>query len=424
MNCHEVMELMQRDLDQDLADAEHRAMLVHLRDCPDCAEMYEKLKMLSGQLESLPKVAPPISIVDSILPRLNELGLLSEQGASAELVGTASPAVEDPSPAADSRSQIEQARAARQNGKAGWFSWKIAGSVAAAALVIGMFIFNQQNNTLTKNADGLLIGTGAKQEAASQSAGAADTAKPSSLADTSKVMKNVQEAGKADGPENGAAVSPAATARTGFGVTPIPVPSASKDEKPVSAFEASGRIMPPAKASSSTEPNETATGADSAKAPAAVGAAAPEISTPDPSPNGAVSPEPTAAQKAKPNQEQPIVGIQTFEGSSADADKSTASQPNSGSTREFAAAKSLSDPHASSLASPDGTYTAVVKNQKVSIVDRQGNELFVSPIERKVDDTIALTGWNGAKLSYKVTTAGGKETAYTIDVKTKSETKN
>ncbi|WP_151735934.1 anti-sigma factor family protein [Paenibacillus tengchongensis] len=73
MNCAEVTEWMHRYLDHDLSQDEMIEMFRHIDDCPACAEMFERLNLLSKQLEELPDVKPPFSLVDSILPRLDEL---------------------------------------------------------------------------------------------------------------------------------------------------------------------------------------------------------------------------------------------------------------------------------------------------------------------------------------------------------------
>lgn len=78
MNCQEVMELMQRHVDNDLDDEETSRMTDHVGHCPECAAMLEKLLVLSKGLEQLPRVVPPYSLVDAILP---ELGKLDAAGA-------------------------------------------------------------------------------------------------------------------------------------------------------------------------------------------------------------------------------------------------------------------------------------------------------------------------------------------------------
>jgi len=70
MRCDEVMEMMQRELDADLSADELREMNEHLHTCTECQSLYANLKQLSQDLENLPDVDPPTSIVDQILPQL------------------------------------------------------------------------------------------------------------------------------------------------------------------------------------------------------------------------------------------------------------------------------------------------------------------------------------------------------------------
>lgn len=78
MNCEEVMELMQRDLDGDLNELETAELQSHLQDCVACRAIFKRLNVLSQDLlNNLPKVTPPYSIVDSIMPKLAELDAAS-----------------------------------------------------------------------------------------------------------------------------------------------------------------------------------------------------------------------------------------------------------------------------------------------------------------------------------------------------------
>ncbi|RKD23978.1 hypothetical protein BEP19_06045 [Ammoniphilus oxalaticus] len=72
MSCAETMENMQRDLDNDLTEKQYLAMEQHLNQCPECQKIYTNLKSLSLNLENLPQVKPPYSLVDEILPQLIE----------------------------------------------------------------------------------------------------------------------------------------------------------------------------------------------------------------------------------------------------------------------------------------------------------------------------------------------------------------
>ena len=73
MKCQEVMMYMQRQLDGDLAPKEEDELHAHLMHCLDCAQMFERLQALSDELSQLPKVMPPFSLVDAIMPQLLEL---------------------------------------------------------------------------------------------------------------------------------------------------------------------------------------------------------------------------------------------------------------------------------------------------------------------------------------------------------------
>jgi hypothetical protein len=76
MTNQEVNEFMQRFLDDDLNEEELESLMEHMRQSPSSAALFERLQRLDSELESLPKVIPPMSIVDSILPRLELAGLI------------------------------------------------------------------------------------------------------------------------------------------------------------------------------------------------------------------------------------------------------------------------------------------------------------------------------------------------------------
>ncbi|MFC5988887.1 zf-HC2 domain-containing protein [Marinicrinis lubricantis] len=65
------MDFMQRSLDHDLTPEELDQTMRHLDGCPECSLMYERLSRLSEELTRMPKIEPPFSIVDSILPQLD-----------------------------------------------------------------------------------------------------------------------------------------------------------------------------------------------------------------------------------------------------------------------------------------------------------------------------------------------------------------
>lgn len=69
---------MHRQLDRDLTSEEEELLFVHLSSCTDCQEQFEQLKQLSVSLESLPKVNLSYSIVDQIIPQLEEIDSAKE----------------------------------------------------------------------------------------------------------------------------------------------------------------------------------------------------------------------------------------------------------------------------------------------------------------------------------------------------------
>lgn len=112
MNQQEVIELMQRHLDHDLNDKELNLLLEHLDQDPESREMFERMKLLSENLANLPRVSPPQSIVDSIMPELDRL----EQEKTISLQPT--------------KKHTTQKR-----------FWTYASGIMAAAVVLGLFVF-------------------------------------------------------------------------------------------------------------------------------------------------------------------------------------------------------------------------------------------------------------------------------------------
>lgn len=71
MSCEQIIEYIQRDLDDDLSRGEAAKLEEHLRICSDCRKVRESLRKLNQQLIVLPDVDPPISIVDNfVLPQI------------------------------------------------------------------------------------------------------------------------------------------------------------------------------------------------------------------------------------------------------------------------------------------------------------------------------------------------------------------
>lgn len=131
MNCAEVMEWMHRYLDHDLSQEEMLEMFRHIDDCPACAEVFDRLTMLSQQLEQLPDVKPPFSLVDSILPRLDQL----DRGVQEEPAITAA---EDPKVVPFTRSNNRSKKPGSSS-----LATRTGIGAAAAAVILLFALFNK-----------------------------------------------------------------------------------------------------------------------------------------------------------------------------------------------------------------------------------------------------------------------------------------
>ncbi|KTD88285.1 zf-HC2 domain-containing protein [Paenibacillus etheri] len=129
MKCAEVMEWMHRYLDKDLSQDEIVEMFRHIDNCPSCAEVFERLTLLSNELEQLPDVNPPFSLVDSILPQLAELDRSSREQSAVR--------TEEPVVVPFSR---ESSRGKSSKGTS--IATRTGIGAIAAAVILGIAIFN------------------------------------------------------------------------------------------------------------------------------------------------------------------------------------------------------------------------------------------------------------------------------------------
>ncbi|WP_339157409.1 zf-HC2 domain-containing protein [Paenibacillus sp. FSL W8-0186] len=145
MKCAEVVEWMHRYIDHDLNDEETSLLFEHIRECSDCAEEFELLNELSAKLSELPDVTPRFSLVDRILPQLDEIDRARlEEGSAVEddgiLGSVAASAAASPS-SLRSRSDSKAAQRSRR------FRTGIFGTVAAA-VILGIFITQYEPRTI------------------------------------------------------------------------------------------------------------------------------------------------------------------------------------------------------------------------------------------------------------------------------------
>ena len=376
MNCEEVMELMQRHIDGDLNGDEQKKLTDHLEACPDCAEMMERLEQIDNDLANLPKVVPSFSLVDSILPRLQEIDAASGEW---------------------NRVRDEAAGRAPERPARPWYArgaFVRIGGAAAAAAVLGVLIVNGLSDSFG--------GVSSEQStAASEEASqlmAADTAAPASEAPaeapanagnmamsiaTPKVPAADEAASE---PEAGAAEGsrPDASNRA----APVDVAEAPSDEGANGAFATPAPAPTP---NSGAEGTQGVTGGGTDEG-AGAGQSAKES-----------APEPEPSPEAPGLEEGPQYGI--------------AAGPFDGMRAE--------DQYGEPLRSEDGTYSAEVKRFEdgtaaVTVIWADGE--YVSPHRwAEPEASIELVGWDGAALTYRVKLEDGVRT-FTIDAAASSET--
>jgi hypothetical protein len=400
MNCQEVMELMQRQLDYDLNAQEEELMWAHLEHCLDCAKMFERLQKLSAELTNLPKVEPAYSLVDAILPKLNEIDLQ----AAAVGCDSAIPLV-----------KVESESGARLPRKLPWthrfgsqISWKLAGGVVAAGLVIGFFIFGT-NNPLSQNADGLLQPRTKAESKTAASAGASNKSAPAqdSKALTDSVRSDMkvmdQKGAKGDEKTDAKALSPEASAN------PAGKGSQGKEPNPTASPLASP-------ASKALQPTQTETPLGSSDKNQEKSGVNP-LATSEPTAQGvASSPTPTPASEPK----------EKSQATPADNDKAVGPEVPDNNPSNTAKIQmppmSIMAVKPTELNSLDGKYVALIEQHKVIIRDTSANGLvFSSEHIWKESDEVTLLSWSeDNKLTYQVTSEALAQ-SFSIDLAAKTE---
>ena len=124
MNCQEVMEYMQRHLDLDLNEEEQRLLEQHIVGCSSCQEMMGRLQRLTDELTNLPKVYPPVSLVDAIMPELVKIDSQVKTG---------------PISLQSNDSEAHIARSPRRQRR---MPYRMLGGAIAAGILLGVMIMN------------------------------------------------------------------------------------------------------------------------------------------------------------------------------------------------------------------------------------------------------------------------------------------
>jgi len=425
MICEEVMELMQRHLDGDLNSEELERLTEHLDTCSECAEMMERLESIDRDLASLPKVTPAYSLVDAILPRLQELD--AADGGELAADRNAAPAVAD----APGEGGFGPRRAAA---KRPWYARRSFAGIggAAAAAVLGILIVNGLPQTFDDAAR-----TTSEESAAGASAETMMMdAMQHSAASEQAAPGDMESASSAD-PGGGAggsvgAADEAPTPRTAE-------PRAERDD-PVDVAETPRSGSEPAsigggEKDASEEPTDgsESTGNDHATEGDRVG----DVSGDAPA---ALAPEEAEGASEPRRDPQGFAGPSA--GDEADTEKHDAAPPEGAEEKlpgiaaipeepaptEKAGKWQTTDQYGGSPAfvSEDGAFAAYVKQEKdgtkTVVVDQvEGDADFASAYTWTSSAYVELRSWDGHVLTYTVSADTGIRT-FAIDADAVTET--
>ena len=144
MKCSEMLELMNRYLDHDLGEIEQKQLFQHLDGCNECAETFDTLRRISTKLENLPDVSPRYSLVDAILPKLDEI----DQSRISEDVADMAPIKSNVTPL--ERDKLSSENGTQNSSKRRRYKvWpRITGGVAAAAAILLFCMYQFQPKTI------------------------------------------------------------------------------------------------------------------------------------------------------------------------------------------------------------------------------------------------------------------------------------
>ena len=301
MTSQEVNEYMHRFLDDDLSEEETALLMDHMMKSPASAAMFERLKRLNSDLEQLPKVTPPISIVDSILPRLEREGLWTD---------ATTPAADIAAPAPTSE-RVIPIRGNAGNGRIrNVYKW--TGGIAAAAIALTVFISTMMpgENGNSNAADNAL------EEAefmAMNSAAADDSSAAQAEAPAAKSAGTAEEsANSADSPAEEAdnTVLEAPLAEPTQIVEPIEADVPAEDEAAVlsETRDVNGFAGEPAATGNEDVKKQIDEGNGSSEGGASI-AAVPEEDGGTPEKENALPAEPTDADNSKSDSKPPIGSI-------------------------------------------------------------------------------------------------------------------
>ncbi|AIQ14010.1 anti-sigma factor [Paenibacillus durus] len=388
MNCAEVMEWMHRYLDHDLSRDESLEMFRHIDGCPSCAELFERLNALSSELEQLPDVSPPFSLVDSILPQLEAIDREKAAAAAPSTAETDSPRM--------SR-KASRAKARQNSSLAGRFGI----GAAAAAVIFGIAIFNMPEKLPGAQVDDMMKSTSGYNGFKENTSSAANDAGADSGSEESSGGAGEPFAGSEEN-------SPPADA----GTSTLAAPESPSPKNGGQAAKGGGVKQDAA------EPTEKAR-SDRAEAPTASTdpgkdrrVANKQTATPMPSANASAAPE-TGTDDQAGERSDSIMSDKTLQ----------APQSSGGDMGIMDMAPAELSPDSPSWTSPDRRYTAVVEGNQL-VIYRDAAEASEG---RQAVDTVAIEGtWVSGKWSedsrqftYVMKTDGNEVSgAYTVPQET------
>ncbi|ASA23649.1 anti-sigma factor family protein [Paenibacillus donghaensis] len=247
MTCTEVTEWMHRYLDHDLSQSEMIEMFRHIDDCPSCAEIFERLNLLSQQLEQLPDVKAPFSLVDSIMPRLDALDRsVREQEEEAALP----PVV----PFARSDKGLNSGKSSRGNSMAA----RTGIGAVAAAFILGIAIFNMPDKMPDAQVDSLM--NSFTEETSSDGAQSSQLKQDTAAGNSANSAAGGTEAGSADQREASSEETqqpsevPPTQEAAMESVVPDETPAARETDARSATQEAQKSTAPPVKKNQKTPP--------------------------------------------------------------------------------------------------------------------------------------------------------------------------
>lgn len=387
MNCQEVIQLMHRYLDQDLNQEEDQIMHLHIQGCPDCAAMFKRLQTLSNELELLPKVVPAFSLVDAILPHLDEVDRMNAVNSQSST--DAAPILHMPNRKQD---QVQRKK---------WLSRGTASGVVAAGLILGLFIVNSNmtQDKVATEADMI------QQDIAST--GKFDQQAESAPSQSAENFMDIKKFAVYD-------VNSPTTNKVPASSNSVPTETVHSNEQVKSSENSpSGSAnqatpQPPQKMEVGQTERNTA--------PSTEGTAKQPDETP-------VQPSPTEENTPMSPDVNSLEAEDQYGAREAPPISGLAMPPQEEARMEAPAAKKAGDPSmglmftpSSDLPSPNGTYMAVIDNRKV-VVKHNDQVVFTSALELKEHDQIILVNWNGENELYYDVISGDVNQHYMIDMK-------